>query len=69
MFAASRKKDSRPKWTIEKHELNKNIKYMSVGNFGILSTIVGSEAHPAYHSLCIGLEYLLKNTLFYSKLS
>ena len=38
-----------PKWTIYKHVSNKNKKYLSVGNFGILSVVCNATA--AYTSL------------------
>ena len=39
IFATSRKKGPRPKWTIYKHISDKSKKSLSVGNFGIPSVI------------------------------
>ena len=39
-FCNFRKKGSRPKWTIYKHESEKNKKCLRVGNFGILSVVL-----------------------------
>ena len=64
IFATSRKKDSRPKWAIYKHESDKNKKCLSVSNFGILSVVVICSTPTACASLCRFLEYLLKLTFF-----
>ena len=47
-----------PKWTLYKHGSNKYKKFMSVGNFGILSVVC--IASIAYLRLCRGLKFLLK---------
>ena len=39
IFATSRKKGHRPKWSLYRHESNKNKKYLSECNFRILFTI------------------------------
>ena len=57
-FCVSRKKGPRPKWTIYKHESDKNKKCLSVDNSGILF-VVCSE-FTAYTCLCRDLKYLLK---------
>ena len=56
LFATSRKKCARPRWTIYKH---KNKKSLSVGNFKIL--FICSES-VSYTSLCRGLKYLPKRS-------
>ena len=43
------------KWSIYKHDLDKNMKYLSVNNVCV---------PPAYTILCRGLEYLLKIPYF-----
>ena len=63
IFAISRRKGPRPKWTIHKHESDKIKKCLSVGNFGILSVVICS-ASTAYINLCKGLANLLKILYF-----
>ena len=61
-FTTSRKKGPRPKWTLYKHEPDKNKKCLNVGYSGILEFGLSSICvlAPTYISSCRGLEYLLK---------
>ena len=55
IVASSGKKGLRPKWTICKSTNQKNIRNMTVGNFGILSVIIvwsASKPTPAYVEAC-----------------
>ena len=63
IFVTSRKKGPKPKWTIYKHESDKNKKNLSVGYLGILSVVVCCGP-IAYTSLCRDLKYLLNITHF-----
>ena len=60
---AYRKKNHRPKWTIYKHELDKNKKCLSVDNFGILLSL-DYRVPAAFAGLCKGLKYLPKIQYF-----
>ena len=60
---------TKPKWIIYKRESDKNHKCLSVSNFGILSLVIVCSTSTVYTSLSRDSKYLLKNTVFYLRLS
>ena len=53
IFATSRKKVLRPKWTIKKHDSDKNKKCLSVGNFRIPAVLAIICQYIIYTQSCL----------------